>query len=32
MIMFHNVVLPIISEDHNAFFFKVKQPKKMKAL
>ena len=27
---FHNVVLPIISEDYNAFLFKIKQLKKMK--
>jgi len=27
MILFHNVVLPIISEDYNAFFFKIKQLK-----
>jgi len=30
MMLFHNVVHPIISEDYNAFFFKIKQLKKMK--
>jgi hypothetical protein len=30
MMLFNNVVLPIISEDYNAFFLKIKQLKKMK--